>query len=71
MIGTGIDITERKRAEEALVLSEEKFSKAFLSSPDSIAISTIKDGRYVEINESLLRTTGYTREELIGHTAID
>ncbi|MBD1932109.1 PAS domain S-box protein [Trichocoleus sp. FACHB-69] len=71
MIGTGIDITERKRAEEALLLSEEKFSKAFLSSPDSIAISTIKDGRYVEINESLLRTTGYTREELIGHTAIE
>jgi len=63
------DITERKRVEQALQVSEEKFSKAFRSSPDAIIISTLADGRYVEVNDSCLRLTGYTREELIDHTS--
>jgi len=52
-------------------LSEEKFSKAFRSSPDSITISALKDGRYVEVNDSCLRLLGYHREEVIGHTSIE
>ncbi|HEY9845353.1 MAG TPA: PAS domain S-box protein, partial [Candidatus Caenarcaniphilales bacterium] len=63
------DITERKRVEQALRVSEEKFAKAFRSSPDAIIISTLADGRYVEVNDSCLRLTGYTREELVGHTS--
>jgi len=65
------DITEQKRAEEALRTSEEKFAKAFRSSPDSITITTLADGRYVEVNDSCLQLTGYTRAELIGHTALE
>jgi len=65
------DITERKRVEEALRVSEEKFSKAFRSSPDSISISTLKDGRVIEVNDSCLRLTGYTRAEVIGRTSIE
>jgi PAS domain S-box-containing protein len=63
-----VDITERKRAEEALRESEEKFYKAFRSSPDAIAITTLKDGRFIEVNDSYTRITGFTREEVIGHT---
>jgi len=60
------DITERKRAEEMLRESEEKFSKAFHSSPIPMVIAVLEDGRAIELNESLLHMTGYCREELIG-----
>ncbi len=63
-----VDITERKRAEEALRESEEKFAKAFRSSPDAIAITTLEDGRFIDVNDSYTRITGFTREEVIGHT---
>jgi PAS domain S-box-containing protein len=59
---------ERKKAGQDLKQSEEKFYKAFLSSPDMIIISSIKDGKYIEVNDSFVRNTGYSREELIGHT---
>jgi PAS domain S-box-containing protein len=62
---------ERQQAEEALRISEEKFSKAFRSSPNTITISTLKDGRYIEVNESCLQMLGYSREEMIGQSALD
>jgi len=63
------DITERKHVEQALRVSEEKFSKAFRSSPFAIVISTLADGQCIEVNERCLHLTGYTREDLIGHTS--
>ena len=71
LVGVSTDLTERKRIEEALRESEEKFSKAFNASPESIAITTIKEGRYIDVNDSYLRRTGYSREELIGKTTTD
>jgi two-component system, cell cycle sensor histidine kinase and response regulator CckA len=65
------DISRRKRAEEALRDSEERFSKAFHISPAPTIISTIDDGRYVDVNDSFLRMLGYAREELIGRTAME
>ncbi|MBN1160768.1 MAG: PAS domain S-box protein [Dehalococcoidales bacterium] len=59
---------ERKKAGRDLNQSEDKFYKAFLSSPDMIIISSIKDSKYVDVNDSFVRNTGYSREELIGHT---
>ncbi|MEJ2697883.1 MAG: PAS domain S-box protein [Candidatus Sulfobium sp.] len=63
------DITEVRRAERALRASEERFSKVFHSSPDWIAITTLSDGRFIEVNEAFLNITGYKREEVIGRTA--
>jgi PAS domain S-box-containing protein len=60
------DITERRQTEKALRESEEKFSKAFRSSPDIIVITTFKDGTFVEVNDSFTTSTGYTRKEIIG-----
>jgi PAS domain S-box-containing protein len=62
------EITERRHVEEALRVSQERFSKAFQASPIPIAIRSLREERYVDVNESFLRTTGYQREEVIGRT---
>jgi two-component system sensor histidine kinase/response regulator len=70
-IVTALDITERKRAEEELKDSEEKFARAFNVSGNAICITSMPDGKFVEINDSYTRFTGYSREEVIGHTAAE
>jgi len=59
------------RTEESLRLSEEKFFKAFHASPDCYTISRKADGVYIEANEAFFRTTGYSRNEIIGHSSLD
>jgi PAS domain S-box-containing protein len=62
------DITERKKMEQDLRLSEERFRKIFNSSPSMIAIRSLKDGRYLDVNASWLGHTGYAYEEVVGHS---
>jgi PAS domain S-box-containing protein len=64
------DIADRKRFENALRQSEERFRLTFHTSPDSININRLEDGLYVDINEGFTRLTGYTREEVIGRTSL-
>jgi len=54
-----------------LRLSEEKFAKAFRSSPNPITITRFNDGRYLEINEAFCQTIGYSAAEIIDRTAFD
>jgi two-component system sensor histidine kinase/response regulator len=63
------DITERKKTEEALKDSEEKFSKVFDFSAVAICIASLKDNMFLEANESFMKFTGYTRAEVIGHSS--
>jgi len=65
------DITERQRAEAALKASQEKFAKAFHSSPDAITITDRASGKYLEVNEGFTRLTGYTPEEAYGKNVED
>ena len=65
------DITERKRADEALKQSEEKFRTVFESSPDAITITRRKDGRFVEVNDGFTEMSGYTRAEVIGKSHLE
>ncbi len=65
------DVTERKLAEEALRKSELKFSKIFHSVPALIGITTVAEGRCIDINEAGLRTLGYLREEMVGRTMLE
>lgn len=62
------DITRRKQAEESLRLSKEILSKAFHSSPSMMGIKRLDNLVYVDVNESFARSTGYSREEIIGHS---
>jgi PAS domain S-box-containing protein len=70
-IGVYTDITEQKRAEKELRASEERFFKTFNLSPQIIALHDMHDGRYMDVNETFLRTLGYNREEIINDTAIN
>jgi PAS domain S-box-containing protein len=65
------DITRERLAEQALRESEEKYSKAFRGTPDAISITTISDGRFLEVNDGFTRMVGWTREEPIGRSALD
>jgi len=62
---------ENRQAEVALRLSEQKLSRIFSESPDAIAISSLKNGRYVEINTAFERVFGYTRDEALGRVATE
>jgi PAS domain S-box-containing protein len=50
-------------------LSEEKFSKAFRSNSALMAISGFEDGKFIDINDTFLETLGFSREDVLGHTA--
>lgn len=65
------DITERAAQEQALRESEEKFAKAFRSSPFPITIATLDEGRFIEVNDAFLRDVGFAREQVIDHTAAE
>ena len=68
---TIFDITKRKQAEEALRISEEKFSKLFFASPVPITITTLKEGRMLEANNSFLKQSGFSRQECLGRTSLE
>lgn len=68
-------IADLKQAEAALAdargdrkLSEEKFQKVFRSSPIPFSITTLKEGRFLDVNGAFEQRYGYSREEVLGHT---
>jgi PAS domain S-box-containing protein len=67
------DITERKRAEEALRQSEAKFAIAFQASPAiTVLFAPGPDGnRILAVNDEFERATGYRREEAVGRTSLE
>ncbi len=58
----------RRQAETELHSAEERFVKAFQLSPLGISITVVEDERFLDINESFLKMSGFTRDEVIGHT---
>ncbi|KUK53129.1 MAG: Signal transduction histidine kinase, nitrogen specific, NtrB [Desulfotomaculum sp. 46_296] len=61
----------KKLQEVDLRLSEDRFHKVFNSSSTANSITRLEDGRYIDVNQSFLDLTGYEREEVIGHSAVD
>jgi PAS domain S-box-containing protein len=62
------EIEQRARTQTALLASEEKFSKAFQSSPMAMAIQSRADGRFLAVNSSFTTLTGYSTEQIVQHT---
>ena len=56
----------RREGQAALQASEAKFSTAFDQTPLALTITSLDDGRFVEVSEGFLRLSGYTREEALG-----
>jgi PAS domain S-box-containing protein len=61
---------QRARDQAALRESEERFAKAFRTSPNPIGITEVATGRCVEVNEACLQLFGFCREEVIGNTTL-
>jgi PAS domain S-box-containing protein len=66
-----VDITETICANQVLRDFEEKFTKTFRASPDIITVSTLSEGRFLDVNDTFCKKTGYKREEIIGCTTDD
>jgi PAS domain S-box-containing protein len=65
------DVTDRLDTERQLRLLEERYEKAFRSSPDSITISYLDSGEFIEVNDGFERITGFRRDEIIGKTSLE
>ncbi|MBM4140116.1 MAG: PAS domain S-box protein, partial [Nitrospira sp.] len=70
IIHIATDITERKRAEDALRISEEKFRILFENAPLGIGVSTL-EGKLLAYNEVISEITGYTKEDLLNFNVIN
>ena len=74
VIGTasiGIDISERKRAEESLRDSEEKLLAVFMSVPIGIVVSDPEDGRIYDVNQEFERMFGHSYDDAAGKTSVE
>lgn len=65
------DITERKRANEELRKSEEKFNILYNRVPIAAALSRLRDGVMLDVNEAFERQFGFTRDEVLGKTSLE
>jgi PAS domain S-box-containing protein len=68
-------LADLQKAEQALNqseagrrLSEEKFQKIFHSSPVAFSITTLEEGRFLEVNAAFEARYGYSRREVLGRT---
>ncbi|TKB91865.1 MAG: PAS domain S-box protein [Nitrospira sp.] len=78
LLGSHTDITDRKRVEqeqvrliEDLTRSQQHFQSLFNLTPSAVGISTVAEGRFIDVNEGFSRLTGYMREEVMGRTTLE
>ncbi|MGO8731773.1 MAG: PAS domain S-box protein, partial [Terriglobia bacterium] len=70
VVGSVIDMTERKRAEEALREGETRFRTFVDHAADALFIYDFEEGTIVDVNRQACESLGYTRQELIGTAAV-
>jgi PAS domain S-box-containing protein len=63
-----LDVTERRRAQDSLRMKDRLLAEIFRACPECLSLTTLDEGRFVEVNEAACRQLAYAREELIGHT---
>ncbi|NQT63012.1 MAG: PAS domain S-box protein, partial [Candidatus Marinimicrobia bacterium] len=65
------DISDRNEMDDKLRSSEETFRKAFTTSPDSININRLDDGKYISINQGFTNITGFTEADVQGKSSLE
>jgi PAS domain S-box-containing protein len=65
------DVSAAQQAAAALLESEARYRTAFMTSPDAVTITDLKEGRYLDVNGGFTRIFGWPREEALGRTAIE
>jgi PAS domain S-box-containing protein len=71
MLFTFMDLEPRKKAEDALRQSEERFSKAFRLAPVPMTVTAFDNFRILDVNDAFTEATGYASEEVVGHDAAE
>lgn len=71
VVVVGQDITEQKLVESELRVSEQKFSTIFHHTPALISISCLDRGTYLDINDTFVQVTGYSRKMAMGKTSVE
>jgi PAS domain S-box-containing protein len=71
VIGSARDVTERVQSDRVLRASEGRFATAFYCSPIPNAITTVAEGRYLDVNDAFVDQMGYTRDEIVGRTSLE
>ncbi len=64
-------ITPLKQAQQAVAESEESYRRIMELAPDMFVITRVADNRFVAVNDAFCARTGFSREELVGHTAVE
>jgi len=64
------DITERRRAQRLLEESEQRLARIIEGSPEAITIASTEDGTFIAVNPASQRLSGWTRDEMIGRSAV-
>ena len=68
VLGVSRDVSERRRAEAALRLSEEFFEKAFRLSPMIMTLSDVSSGVFIDVNDAFCAASGWSIDECLGRT---
>ncbi len=71
VVGTLTDITEQKQVQLALAASERSFRSLFEQVPVGIALTDLHSRRFLQANNALVESIGYTHEELLGGMTFD
>jgi len=66
-VGVLVDISERKKAEQRLAISEERFRMAVEEAPDAIVVYEPEQNRFIMANKSAERLFGCGRDEILKH----
>lgn len=71
LLGTFQDITERMRALEEIRQNQKLLASLFETSPVWISLTRVEDGTFLEVNDAVVNSIGFSREELVGKSAVD
>lgn len=62
------EVKERKKAESSLRASESRLQLAFNANPGAVSMVSLSDGKYLDVNATFCRFSGYAHDEIIGRT---